>query len=68
MRQGWLHQYSNKRLIKYVYVKIKDKDVVHICKVSSVDVCFCKYSAVFNEVIEQVNTLTAAIVTGRMMQ
>ena len=54
-----------KRLLKYVKIKIGHRFLVHIMfKVSSIDICICNYSTLFNVVIELTNMSTATIVTG----
>ncbi len=54
-----------KRLVKYVNIKIGHRFLVHIMfKVSSIDICICNYSTLFNVFIELTNMSPATIVTG----
>lgn len=54
-----------KRLVKYVNIKIGYRFLVHIMfKVSSIDICICNYSTLFNVVIELTNMSPATIMTG----
>ena len=60
---------SNKRIVKYVNIKMGQRVLVHfIFKVSSIDICICNYSTLFSVVIECVNMLTATIMTGGITQ
>ncbi len=54
-----------KRVVKYVNIKIGHRFLVHIMfKVSSIDICICNYSTLFNVFIELTNMSPATIVTG----
>ncbi len=55
----------NKRLVKYVNIKIWQRFLVHVIfRVSSINICICIYSVLLSVVIEWVNMLMVTIVTA----
>ncbi len=51
-----------KRLVKYVYIKIGHRCLVHIMFKVSIDICICNYSTLFNVFIELTNMSPATMV------